>query len=89
MRKNLTIGVLVAVLVVLVVSDVSLRTDSDGAWCAWWRVNVKVCNVDVDRAKDYARADCSTDGECAAWEVAHNIPVADRSYGDPVPVKGR
>jgi hypothetical protein len=26
---------------------------------------------------------CSTDADCAAWEVAHDVPEADRCHGGP------
>jgi hypothetical protein len=28
---------------------------------------------------------CTTDSDCAAWEVRNNIPVAERCYGAPCP----
>ena len=89
MRKNMAIGVLVAVLVALVATDITVRA-ADGAWCAWWRTNIKVCNGDVDINTDRAGAAvCSTDSECAAWEVRAGIPDSQRTYGAPVPAVRR
>ena len=31
---------------------------------------------------------CSTDADCAAWEVLHNVPLAARCFGAPCPAKG-
>lgn len=49
MCKNVTIAALLAVLVALVWTDITVRRGEDG-WCAWWRSNVKVCSraIDVD-----------------------------------------
>jgi hypothetical protein len=99
MRKNVTLGALAALLLALVYSDIIVRRGEDG-WCAWWRSNVKVCSVNVDHVADpsaYATvyytnvkpgelaAVCSTDSDCAAWEVRTNVPLKDRVYGAPVP----
>jgi hypothetical protein len=51
MRKNMAIGALLLAVALLVWSDLTIRTASDG-WCAWWRAHVKVCSVDVDLAQD-------------------------------------
>jgi hypothetical protein len=47
MKKNFVVVVLVMVIGLLVWSDVDVRRGS-GEWCVYWRVNVKICNVDVE-----------------------------------------
>jgi hypothetical protein len=84
MKKNVWLGVLMALLLVLVYSDITVLSASDG-WCAWWRTHVKVCSVDVDLAASKGGAVCSTDLDCAAWEVRTDTPHADRVFGAPVP----
>jgi hypothetical protein len=86
MRKNVSIAALLALLGVLVYSDITTRSGADG-WCAWWRSTVKVCSVDVDLSVGRTGAVCSTDSDCAAWEVRTETPHADRVYGAPVPAR--
>lgn len=63
------------------------------AWPVQWRILVLCANLFVVgmcawmivvelRPRDTG-AVCTTDADCAAWEVRHHVAEADRCYGAP------